>query len=150
MCRLSALGARLRSVSLQGMIGSADSVLLALTRCAGPLSVLSLRCEAQAGSRLLPLLVSSSALAALSALCALRDLRLSVDRVLGSTRDAAAALAPLTRLCLCCREEAAILAPELLSEATAMRRLGLTNVRLAQVTPPLAAALARLEHMSCR
>lgn len=151
LSRLSAAGTRLRSVCLHGMAGSADASILALARCAGPLEAISLRCEAQgAGGRLLPLLASSSALAALSTLGTLRALCLSVDRVLGSTREAAAAFAPLTRLCLCCREEAAILAPELLTEVTALRRLELSNVRLAQVTPPLAAALARLEHLSCR
>lgn len=140
---------RLQSLCLSDVVGCADGTVCQLAACAS-LRTLSLRCQEMAAGRLLPLVVSVSALQALSALPLLTSLELAVDRIAGSTRDLQEALARLSHLSVRCREEAAILHPELLSVVSCLQRLKLSNCRLAQFTPPQVAVLARLTHLGCR
>lgn len=95
-------------------------------------------------------MVSVTALQSLSALRALSSLDLAVDRILGSTRDLQDALGALACLTVSCREEAAILHPELLSVASALAELRISNVRLASFTGSQVAVLKRLTHLGCR
>ncbi|EFN55411.1 hypothetical protein CHLNCDRAFT_134537 [Chlorella variabilis] len=89
---------------------------------------------------------AGEALHQLVALPALQRLDL---RLVGSTSGVVTALAGLTQLALSCRMESAALAPDLLEGLSQLRRLELRTVRLAQFTPRLAQALARLTHLAC-